>query len=187
MSLVLDILLMVVSLINVVIHSLGSYVLYKLSKHSSDTIINQIFILSLSLSEIFICFIFFISMVIGVTVTPMEMSPALNARNYMMIFCDTGEWLFKTLNQTILFGLDQAFLVFDLSKARQWYGIFTIKEAFSGKCPTIYRICFSLNFWLKDFWQFRDRSIFMGIRDRENCNGTTGYFGPSAGRGHWLF
>ena len=24
----------------------------------------------------------------------------------------------------------------------------------------------------------RDRSIFIGIRDREICNGTTGYFGP---------
>ena len=24
----------------------------------------------------------------------------------------------------------------------------------------------------------RDRSIFMGKRDREICNGTTGYFGP---------
>ena len=34
---------------------------------------------------------------------------------------------------------------------------------------------------------FRDRSIFMGIRDREICNGTTGYFGPSVGRGHRLF
>ena len=33
----------------------------------------------------------------------------------------------------------------------------------------------------------RDRSIFMGIRDRKICNGTTGYFGPSVGRGHRLF
>ena len=33
----------------------------------------------------------------------------------------------------------------------------------------------------------RDRSIFMGIRDREICNGTTGYFGPSVEQGHWLF
>ena len=27
----------------------------------------------------------------------------------------------------------------------------------------------------------------MGIRDREICNGTTGYFGPSVERGHRLF
>ena len=33
----------------------------------------------------------------------------------------------------------------------------------------------------------RDQSIFMGIRDREICNGTTGYFGSSVGRGHRLF
>ena len=33
----------------------------------------------------------------------------------------------------------------------------------------------------------RDRSIFMGIRDREICNGTTGYFGPLVERGHRLF
>ena len=26
----------------------------------------------------------------------------------------------------------------------------------------------------------------MGIRDRENCNGTTGYFGPSAGQGAYF-
>ena len=33
----------------------------------------------------------------------------------------------------------------------------------------------------------RDQSIFMGIRDREICNGTTGYFGPLVERGHQLF
>ena len=33
----------------------------------------------------------------------------------------------------------------------------------------------------------RDRSIFMGIRDRKICNGTTGYFGPLVERGHGLF
>ena len=33
----------------------------------------------------------------------------------------------------------------------------------------------------------RDRAIFMGIRDREICNGTTRYFGLSVGRGHRLF
>ena len=33
----------------------------------------------------------------------------------------------------------------------------------------------------------RDRSIFMGIRDPEICNRTTGYFCPSVGRGHRLF
>ena len=33
----------------------------------------------------------------------------------------------------------------------------------------------------------RDRSIFIGIRDREICNGTTGYFGPLVERGHRLF
>ncbi len=33
----------------------------------------------------------------------------------------------------------------------------------------------------------RDRSIFMGIRGREYCNGATSYFSPSFGRGHWLF
>ena len=36
------------------------------------------------------------------------------------------------------------------------------------------------------FW-LRDLSILMGIRDREICNGTTGYFCTSAIRGHWLF
>ena len=32
----------------------------------------------------------------------------------------------------------------------------------------------------------RERSIFMGTRDREICNGTIGYFEPSVGRGHQL-
>ena len=35
--------------------------------------------------------------------------------------------------------------------------------------------------------QIRDRSIFMGIRDREIRNGTTGYFGPLVEWGHQLF
>ena len=35
--------------------------------------------------------------------------------------------------------------------------------------------------------QIRDRSIFMGIRDREIRNGTTGYFGPLVEWGHLLF
>ena len=34
---------------------------------------------------------------------------------------------------------------------------------------------------------FRDRSIFMGIRDREISNGTAGYFDPPFERGHGLF
>ena len=34
---------------------------------------------------------------------------------------------------------------------------------------------------------FKDRAIFMGIRDREICTGTTGYLGPSVERGHRLF
>ena len=33
----------------------------------------------------------------------------------------------------------------------------------------------------------RDQSIFMGIRDREICNGTIGYFGSWVGRGNRLF
>ena len=33
----------------------------------------------------------------------------------------------------------------------------------------------------------RDQSIFMGIRDREICNGTTHYFGFLVERGHRLF
>ena len=37
------------------------------------------------------------------------------------------------------------------------------------------------------FEKLRDQAIFMGIRDRENCNETTGYYGPSAGQGHRLF
>ena len=36
-------------------------------------------------------------------------------------------------------------------------------------------------------WSLRDRSIFMGIWDREICNRTTGYFGPLVERGHRLF
>ena len=35
--------------------------------------------------------------------------------------------------------------------------------------------------------QIRDRSIFMGIRDREIRNGTTGYFGPLVEWGHQLY
>ena len=33
----------------------------------------------------------------------------------------------------------------------------------------------------------RERSIFKVIWDREICNETTSYFGPSVGRGHRLF
>ena len=38
-----------------------------------------------------------------------------------------------------------------------------------------------------DHFYIRDRPIFMGIRDREFCNGTTGYFGPLVEWGHRLF
>ena len=37
------------------------------------------------------------------------------------------------------------------------------------------------------FHFFRDQSIFMGIRDREICNGTTHYFGLLVERGHRSF
>ena len=36
-------------------------------------------------------------------------------------------------------------------------------------------------------WLIREQSIFMGIRDREICNGTACYFDPSFERGHRLF
>ena len=38
-----------------------------------------------------------------------------------------------------------------------------------------------------NFSFIRDQSIFMGIRDREICNGTTHYFGLLVERGHRLF
>ena len=44
----------------------------------------------------------------------------------------------------------------------------------------------SLRPWF-NFYALRDQSIFMGIRDREICNGTTHYFGLLVERGHRLF
>ena len=45
----------------------------------------------------------------------------------------------------------------------------------------------SLTFCFDTLRDLRDQSIFMGIRDREICNGTTGYLGPLVERGHRLF
>ena len=44
------------------------------------------------------------------------------------------------------------------------------------------------DFFRADFFSLsRDRSIFMGIWDREICNGTAGFFDPPFERGHVLF
>ena len=55
------------------------------------------------------------------------------------------------------------------------------------------KFCGFRHFWKTPYFTFsftvielRDRSIFIGIRDWEICNGTTCYFGPTVGRGHRL-